>query len=273
MDDAATQIPAPTHDPEPLSAEQQQLIAAARRRARKVGRAAGVASFDAWTTAVFAGLALMFAAFSLALGDFSGLLLFVGGGMAVVAYNAFRGADGLRRYDISAPRRLALNQVLFAAIIIVYCICRITGPSLVEQHPELVDPQVQAMLGDIGGLSDTLSLVIYGAVICGSILVQGGTALYYITRAGHVRTFREQTPSWVLELLGGIVSDAGAARAGAVVPSPSQEPGHVRPIQPQQVQPGCGGPVSRARSTWPVAPLQHRAVAAGGGRARTAGGD
>ena len=206
MNDAAPQSPAPTHEPSLLSAEQQQQIAAARRRARKVRRAAGVATFDAWTTSVFAGFSLLFAAVSLAFGDFSWLALLVGSGMAVVAYNSFGGARRLRHYDIRAPRRLALNQMLFAAIIIAYCLWRIvavtTGPGLLEQHPELADPQVQAMLTSTYGIDLTiLALVIYGAVICGTILAQGGAALYYFTRTRHVRTFREQTPPWVLEVL------------------------------------------------------------------------
>ena len=194
----------------PLSAEQQQQIASARKRARKVRRAVGVAKFDAWTTAVFAAFTLTYVALSPVIAGFDWVALFIGGGMAVVASNSFRGASRLSRYDINAPRLLALNQMLFAALIIAYCLWRIvaamTSPGLVAQHPELAAPEINDMVTsiygtDIEGLTRTISLVVYGAVILGSILAQGGMALYYFTRGRHVREFRRQTPPWVVDLL------------------------------------------------------------------------
>ena len=209
MDMAST-----TSSQSPLSAEQHQQIASARQRSRKVRRAVGVARFDAWCTAAFAAFTLMYTVISPFFGGFNWLALMIGVGMAVVAYNSFRGASRLSEYDISAPRLLALNQILFAAIIIAYCLIRIVCAltmDLAESHPELAqiqaDPELANVLGmDFESLYKSISLLIYGAVIFGSILTQGGMALYYFTRARHVREFRQQTPQWVLDLLA-----AGAA--------------------------------------------------------------
>ena len=77
---------------------------------------------------------------------------------------------------------------------------------LAESHPELAqiqaNPELANVLGmDFESLFKSISLLIYGAVIFGSVLVQGGTALYYFTRARHVHEFRRQTPEWVVDLL------------------------------------------------------------------------
>ena len=205
----AAQTTGSAEQPGPLSAEQQQQIALARKRARKIRRAAGVATFDAWTTGVFAAFTLSYALVSPVLGGFSWLALVVGAGMAAVAFNSFRGASRLRCYDVSAPRLLALNQLLFAAIIIAYCVWRVVYVLFVmdlnEKYPELAqlqaDPTVAGVYGDIEELTRIVVPLAYGAVILGSILAQGGLALYYLTRARHVREFRRQTPQWITDLL------------------------------------------------------------------------
>ncbi len=48
----------------PLNAEQLRQIAEARRRRKRIDRAAAVAAFNGWTAAVFAVVALPFAPFS-----------------------------------------------------------------------------------------------------------------------------------------------------------------------------------------------------------------
>ena len=72
----------------PLSAEQLGEFRDAEERRRILRRAAGVASADAWLGAVFAGLSLLSAVFSLP-------GLFLGLALTVVAWNSFRGARGL----------------------------------------------------------------------------------------------------------------------------------------------------------------------------------
>lgn len=74
-----------TTDPSgPLTLGDQQEIAAAHTRAKKVRKAAAVAAFNGWVTAAFAVLSAPFSIFSL-----SGI--FVTAGLAIVAYNEFQG--------------------------------------------------------------------------------------------------------------------------------------------------------------------------------------
>ena len=84
-------------------------------RHRKVRRAIGVAKFDAWATAIFAGLTVLVAGAS-----FSWTGLIVGAAMAFIATQSFRGLHKLVRLDESGPRLLGYNQLLFAACLIIY---------------------------------------------------------------------------------------------------------------------------------------------------------
>lgn len=198
MTDAPHQGPTAAQTPSPFTAEQLEQIAVARKRAVKVRRAAGVARFDAWTTAVFAGFTLMYVAVSVMFWSLDWVALFIGGGMAVVSYIAFGGAARLRRFDPRGPRHLALNQIFFAAMIIAYCLWRIwhvpSAANLAEQFPQLPHTvsfeQVRVIY-----------MLVFSVVIFGSVLSQGGAALYYFTRGWHVRAFRDNTPPWVVELL------------------------------------------------------------------------
>ncbi len=188
----------------PLSAQQEQELLAARHCSRKVERAANVAKFDAWCTAVFAGATLAYCVIGAAFGSFHLVSWIVGLGMAVIARTAFRGERELRQFDERGPRRLGLNQLAFAALIVVYCAWQIykalTGQGeyaeVIRQAPELGE-----MLGDMDDLMRWVTVAVYGGVIVGSLIVQGLTALYYFTRAGLIRKFLLQTPPWAIDIL------------------------------------------------------------------------
>jgi hypothetical protein len=57
-----------------------------------------------------------------------------------------------------------------------------------------------ALLADVAGMETTLRRGLYGLVLVGSVLMQGLTALYYFTRARHMRAYLRDTPPWVVEL-------------------------------------------------------------------------
>src|SRR3954454_10851234 len=80
--------PVQREQPSDLSARQLSDLLEAKPRAAKLLRAAGVASFDGWMTAIFAGVTIL-----TGLTNASSLLL--GSGMAVVAFVEFRGAARL----------------------------------------------------------------------------------------------------------------------------------------------------------------------------------
>jgi len=165
-------------------------------RAKKVRRAAGVATMSGWTMALFA---ILTAAGGL-LGDLVSLAL--GLGLGVVAYNELRGAAMLRRFEERAALRLGWNQVGLGVLLVVYA-----GWSLVNAliHPIIGsgagatgDAQTDAMLGR---LSDLIAVGMYGGIGVLGIIAPGLTACYYFTRGRVVRKVVEGTPGWVIQAM------------------------------------------------------------------------
>ncbi len=180
----------------PLTPEHLRELELARKRFRKVRRAAGVASFNGWTVGVFA-------AFSLLAGLFSLTSLLIGAALAVVAWNELAGAKMLRRLDQRAPRRLAFGQLGLCGALCAYALWSLyslhAGPSPYEAALG-AGGQATAIVGSIEQLEKTITFAVYGGLIVGSILFQGGTAWYYLSRAKHVHAYATQTPAWILEL-------------------------------------------------------------------------
>lgn len=188
-----------TESQNPLTAEQIADVRAASVRGRKVRRACAVAKFDAWATAIFAG-------FTLACAALSPWALLVGLPMAAIAWNSFMGLKLLEAYDLRGPRRLGANQILLMALIFAYCIWQIvaifTLGSITTLYPQLeqLGPTYGIDTSNLDTVVRVLVVVVYGAVMVASFLTQGGMALYYFTRARHVRAYLDKTPDWVLEL-------------------------------------------------------------------------
>ena len=193
----------PNNPPPPqLTEAHLQQLAAARVAAKRLRRAAGVANFDGWTLAFFAGLTLIFAIVGF---DVQGIV----GGVALttIAFIELRGAARLRVLDPAAPRILALNQLALSALIILYAIWRLyqlskgkvdLGPGF--DDPVFNDPTVGSMKGDASDMAKQLMLLLYGGLIAIAVFAQGGLALYYFTRAQTLRSYLEQTPPWILQM-------------------------------------------------------------------------
>jgi tetratricopeptide (TPR) repeat protein len=98
----------------PLDPQDHVALATANERARKVRKAAGVAAFNGWGTAVLAVCSVPFAPFSIV-----GFLVMVG--LAIVAYNELRGRKRLLQFDPDAAKLLGWNQLGFLGLIIAYC--------------------------------------------------------------------------------------------------------------------------------------------------------
>jgi hypothetical protein len=179
-----------------LAPNQVTELIAARDRAAKIRRAASVARFDAWMIAVFAVLTGLTGIFSL-----SSLLL--AAGMAFVAWREFQGVAALRRLDAGALKLLAINQLCLAGILIAYALFQVYVSSTARGEYSAAaggDAQLTQMLGPIDDLVKLLTLSIYGAIILVAIFVQGGTALYYFSRARYLRAYLSETPTWILDL-------------------------------------------------------------------------
>ncbi|HUO08261.1 MAG TPA: hypothetical protein VM008_08185 [Phycisphaerae bacterium] len=200
-----TAIPLPTSRPQPqlapagaspLSPDQLIEYQSALQRGKKVRRAITVAATDAWLTAIFAGLTLLCSIFSL-----TGLIL--GIALAFIAFNSFRGLRGLKRFDLSAPKLLALNQLTLIAILTLYALYSIWAGR--NGDPELAravagNAAVEGSLGNLNQLLWYITLAVYGTLIFATLVAQGGAALYYITRRKHLEAYLSQTPPWIIAL-------------------------------------------------------------------------
>lgn len=204
-DPVTTAAPPPLPPAAPvLSADHLRQLEAARAASRRISRAVSVARFDGATVACFAALTVLFSLTSV-----PGLL--VGLGMGALAWVELRWAARLRRLDVGAPRVLGINQLALAAVLVAYAGWRIfrelTGAG---EYAEIIaaDPQLGSMLQPVEGLTRLLALAVSGAIFAIAVIGQGGLALYYFSRARHVRSYVEQTPEWILAL----------QKAGSLIP-------------------------------------------------------
>lgn len=194
--------PAPTavapSAPGGLTPEQIRELQTAQRNGRKVNRAARSAAFSGWTLATFAAITLLAGLF-----DMTSFVL--GVGMAVVATIELRGASAIRRLDVTAPRRLAFNQLALGAMMCVYATwgvyATLTGPGAYADEIATAGPQVAEMLEPIEKMQTMLSVAVYAGVGLGAMAATGGAALYYITRRRHIEAHLRRTPAWVVETL------------------------------------------------------------------------
>ena len=185
----------------PLTAEHRQELALAADRVTPIRKAARVATFNAWVTGIIAALSLPFALFSV-----EGFLVAVG--LALVAYNEFRGRRRLLEFDPSAATLLAANQLGFLTLIVVYCLWSIytglTGDSPVAAALAANPDLFSGGDADVSALGNNLyKLVVigfYGTVIVLSVIFQGLNAVYYITRRKYVQKYVAETPEWIRDL-------------------------------------------------------------------------
>jgi hypothetical protein len=185
----------------PLSLTHRRELSAARDRAKTIRKAARVAAFNGWTTAMAAALSAMFLLF-----DRSGTAIAITLGLSIVAYNEFRGRKRLLNFDPSAATLLGWNQLALLAMIVVYCLWSLYG-SLGEVGTMATElkgyAELDSLLGSAGGfagLYKTITFAVYGGAIGLSALFQGGNALYYFTRRKYLETYVRETPAWVIDL-------------------------------------------------------------------------
>ncbi len=183
----------------PLTQAEQDTVAAAHARAKKLRKAARVAAFNGWVTGIFAAVSAPFALFSL-----PGFLVTVG--LSVVAYNEFRGRRRLLAFDRSGPVLLGWNQLGFLTLILSYCIWMLItaftgeGPFAAELRAK---PELAVAFDDLASFDQLylwLVTAVYGTVMVLSVLFQGLNSLYYFSRRKHVDDYIRETPAWVLEL-------------------------------------------------------------------------
>jgi hypothetical protein len=182
--------------PEAASPEQIKLLTEAKVRRKRIDKAIGVASFNAWSGAVMAALALPFALFSVS-AALTGMVL------TVFAYTEFSGRKMLRELEVRGLQVMAINQLALGAAIILYAVWQIVS-SLTGggQYAELIaqSPELGTMLRPMESMIRKLEVGTYAVVIVGTVAMQGGTALYYWTRRKHLKEYLEQTPEWAIQI-------------------------------------------------------------------------
>lgn len=157
--------------------------ARADARVRKVLKAGKLATFNAWTLAIFGAGSLLFAFTSLA-------ALVVGGALLVVAWVEFRGRTLLRQLDPRGPRILAWNQLALSVLLVVYClwsirVLRVRPPDELDTLAALAGLPPDVLVG--------LMVLTYLAVIAGSLVLLGLAAWYYWSRGRLLREYLAET--------------------------------------------------------------------------------
>ncbi|MGH7244418.1 MAG: hypothetical protein ACREJD_13490 [Phycisphaerales bacterium] len=180
----------------PLSGEHLNQISDARKRAKKILRAAGMAWLSGWSMAVFAALSLAFAFMS----DWSAWT--IGIGLAVCAANELRGGAMLKGMNPRGASILGWNQVFLGVLIVAYALWSLystsKSPALASLAQGTGDPGIDAMAKE---LTTVVTWALYGTMVVVGFVVPGLTAIYYFTRGPLVTAFRRETPDWVLEVI------------------------------------------------------------------------
>jgi hypothetical protein len=174
----------------PLSAEQREELGRANQRAKKILGAAKVAAFNGWVIGGLAAVTLLFALFSMT-------ALVMGAGMAVVAWNEFRGGKQLRGFDPQGAQLLGRNQLGFTGLVSAYCLWSIYRT---VNNPITELAELEAIAGSVGDLVTSLTVTVYVAVMLVSLLVQGLNARYYYARTKMVQDHLKDTPAWIVDL-------------------------------------------------------------------------
>jgi hypothetical protein len=206
MRNAALAVPPAEKSPGgPLTAEHHRELTLARQKSKPIRKAARVAGFNGWATAIVAALSAPFALFSL-----SGALVF--SGLSVVAYNEFRGRKRLLQFYPSAATYLGWNQLGLLAILVGYSLWAIytnlnQASSVAAQLAAY--SELETALGSPGqfeSLARQIVFLFYGSVIAISVPFQGLNALYYFSRRAPIEAYLRDTPTWVRELQSGDLS-------------------------------------------------------------------
>jgi hypothetical protein len=177
-----------------LSAEQLTVIQQADQRAKKVKLAVVVARTDGGITATFGVVGLLSFCFGW-VGPVLGVLLLA------LAFNSFRCAGKLNRFDVRAPGMLAMNQIYLAAVIIAYALYQLYAGLAGGDAASLKQLEELGMSGaDIADMMRSVTKLIYGLLIAGTVVAQGLTAMYYASRRKYVEAYLKETPQWLVDL-------------------------------------------------------------------------
>jgi hypothetical protein len=185
----------------PLREEHVQALEQARRRARGVRKAAGFAKLSGVSTLVFGLVAVPFS-----LGSGANLALAIA--LVAIGYNELSLRRSLVRMNATACRGLAFNQLFLAGVLIAYAAWKIlTRPaggmiqSALASDPMLAEQLASSGIAQTAANIEALAFYgVYAGLIAGTVVFQGGAAVYYALRGRSVRKYTADTPAWVVGL-------------------------------------------------------------------------
>jgi hypothetical protein len=182
----------------PPQSDLPQQVAAASIAWGKLRRMAAYANFDGWSLVILGALNLICCS---GYGSVTGLMISI----AMLGTGMFElsSVRKLRRLNPTAISRLVCNQLILAAVLILYCIV-----SLVQnQHSSGASPDLDQLLSQLGASAadvrdqlPSLWTILYASVIALTLIIQGGTARYYWSRRKHLSRYIEQTPDWIQQM-------------------------------------------------------------------------
>ena len=168
--------------------------------ARPAEKAAGYAKFSGWTTLLAGALSLPMSIGNLAMMIFCVVLA----GIGTRELTLRRRLVGL---ETTAPKKLALNQIVLGGTLIAYAIFMLmSSPSSMIDSAMQSDPMLQSVpelsgqLDDLANLEKLAKAILYAGLIVIAFFVQGGTALYYASRTRSLRTLHKQSPQWCVRV-------------------------------------------------------------------------
>jgi hypothetical protein len=193
----------------PIDPAQSQAISAARQLRRRFAFAIKLAKWNGVSLLLAAAISLVLSAFD------TGLLLSAAmlGGCGWLELAAGR---RLGRHEPRALIWLAGNQLLLLAAVAIYAGLQVRAvlagqASLLaelQRHPERAgmlaavdDPALTDMIDSMDDMYRYGQLLVYAVLIGVSLILQGGAALYYLSRRRYLREFLAGTPEWVVEHL------------------------------------------------------------------------
>ncbi len=186
----------------PLSLSHLRMLGSSVQSARPVRKASGYARMSGWMTLLAGAMSVLFS-----IGSLPGMIL----GLALAGFGMreLGLARRMDRLDGSAPVWLAINQLMLGAVLIAYAVYKVAtydsadsmiAGSLASDPTIASSPELAGTMDQLTQIEYLLSMGIAGVLVVVAFVVQGGTALYYITKRKRVNELRTHCPEWVLRV-------------------------------------------------------------------------
>jgi hypothetical protein len=183
--------------PPQLTPENLNELQLARQRLKGIRRAVSAGRFEGYSIAICGGLSFLAGIGSLT--SMAGGALLLGVGIVEVYM-----VGQLRKLDLRAPRFLAANQLVLAALIVLYACWSLhsSGSSSSADTTGMSASDVQAMnqmIGPVNEIAHSVSVLLFGSLLIAAVF-EGGMAWYYYSKAEPLREYLAETPEWILQM-------------------------------------------------------------------------